>query len=148
MARRPFEEISVGESHELGTWTITEDEIVSFAERYDPQLFHVEKESAQESIYGGLIASGWHTASLTMRVMVDEFLSDVRCLGARGVDNLRWHDPVRPGDTIATRVEVLDKEVRDTNSEFGDVIAHTTGVDEDGQEVISWTNILLVQQDK
>lgn len=146
MEKRYFEEISVHETHELGTWTVSKDEIIAFAEQYDPQPFHIDEMAARESIYGGLIASGWQTVTLTMRTMVDGFLQDVASMGARGIDDLRWSKPVRPGDSVSTRLEVLDKEPIDINPALGDVRAKTSGTNQDGDVVVSWPNHFLIQR--
>jgi acyl dehydratase len=106
-----FEDLSVGDTFELGTYDVTETEIREFAERYDPQWFHTDPERArQESMFGGLVASGWHTAAMTMRLLVDGFFSDSAALGAKGVEELRWRRPVHPGDTLSATVEVVDTE--------------------------------------
>lgn len=146
MMQRSFEDITTDETHELGTWTVTEDEIIAFAEQYDPQPFHVDKTAAQNSIYGGLIASGWQTVVLTMRMMVDGFLHDVASMGARGVDELRWHTPVRPGDAISVHLDVLDKRQTETNPAIGDVRVKTIGTNQDGRETISWINNFLIRR--
>ncbi|WP_416841176.1 MaoC family dehydratase [Haloferax sp. DFSO52] len=109
---RFFEDLSVGDIHEYGAYEVTEDEILEFAEQYDPQWFHTDPERADaESMYGGVIASGWHTTAMTMRLNVDGFLEDLAALGAKGVDELRWWKPVYPGDTLSIENEVLDKTV-------------------------------------
>ena len=146
MAQRYFEDIAIDETHELGTWTITESEITSFAKRYDPQPFHVDESAAKESIYGGLIASGWQTVALTMRTMVDGFLQDVAGMGARGVDNLQWSNPVRPGDTISTQITILEKYSSEGAPTLGDVRARTTGTNTDGDVVVSWINNFLIER--
>ena len=146
MAQRYFEDIALDETHELGTWTITESDITSFAEQYDPQPFHVDESAARESMYGGLIASGWQTVALTMRTMVDGFLQDVAGTGARGVDDLRWSKPVRPEDTISTQLTILEKHSSDGNPAIGDVRAKTTGTNADGDVVVSWINNFLIER--
>ena len=105
---RYFEDFSVGETIELGSVTPSEDEIVAFARQYDPQPFHVDPEAAESSFYGGLIASGWHTASLYMRLYVDAVVNQTVSLGSPGVEDLRWSVPVRPGDTLRCTFTVLD----------------------------------------
>jgi acyl dehydratase len=105
---RYFEDYVPGTVHEFGCMTVEEEEIISFAKRFDPQPFHTDPEAARDSVYGGLIASGWHTASLVMRIMVDHYISRVASLGSPGVDELRWLKPVRPGDTLSVRITVLD----------------------------------------
>ena len=108
---RFFEDFTVGSVEEFGRYDVTEEEILTFAEQYDPQWFHTDPDRArEESMYGSLIASGWHTTAMMMRMLVDEFLSETASLGAKGVDELRWRRPVRPGDTLSLRLEVLSKE--------------------------------------
>ena len=106
-APRDFEDYIVGAAHEFGSIVVEEAEVISFARRFDPQPFHTDLEAAKESIYGGLIASGWHTASLMMRLVVDHYLAASSSLGSPGVDELRWLKPVRPGDTLSLRATVL-----------------------------------------
>jgi acyl dehydratase len=105
-----FEQFEVGDTRTIGETTVSEADIVAFAEQFDPQPFHVDPEAAAASPFGGLVASGWHTASLTMRVLVDDFLSDAATHGALGIDELRWREPVRPGDTLLVSTEVVDTE--------------------------------------
>ena len=98
-----FEDFKVGQVIELGSCTVSKEEIVSFARRFDPQPFQVDEIAAGESIYGGLIASGWHTGSLFMRLLYDGLLSRAASMGSPGQDELRWPNPVRPGDTLSAR---------------------------------------------
>ena len=95
-----------GTVHEFGPVTITKDEIMQFGKKFDPQFFHTDPERAKESAYGGLIASGWHTCSLFMRLFVEHYLAGRASLGSPGVDELRWLKPVRPGDRLILRVTV------------------------------------------
>jgi acyl dehydratase len=97
---RYFEDYVVGTIHEFGTITVEEDDIIAFGRRFDP-------EAAKSTIYTGLIASGWHTAALMMRLFVGNYLSHVASLGSPGVDELRWILPVRPGDTLSLRVTIM-----------------------------------------
>jgi len=106
---RYLEDFSEGQVFELGEETIREQEILEFGRRFDAQPFHVDPEAARSSIYGGLIASGWHTGSLFMGMLVRGLLYDVASLGAGGLDELRWLKPVRPGDTLRGRLTVLGK---------------------------------------
>ncbi len=104
-----FEDFAVGDTRELGGRTVSEAEIVAFGRQFDPQPFHIDPEAASRSPFGGLIASGWHTAALAMRMVVDELLPPGSgSLGSPGVDELRWHHPVRPGDTLRVRTEVVE----------------------------------------
>jgi len=105
---RYFEDYVPGEVHEFGRITINEESIVAFGKKFDPQLFHTDPEGAKSTIYNGLIASGWHTASLMMRECVRHYLPRAASLGSPGVDELRWNLPVRPGDTLTVRVTILE----------------------------------------
>ena len=104
--KRYLEDYVEGAVHEFGPVTITEDEIVQFGKKFDPQLFHTDPERAKETVYGGLIASGWHTCSLFMRLFVEHYLAGPASLGSPGVDELRWLKPVRPGDQLTLRITV------------------------------------------
>lgn len=99
-----WEDLTAGETVEIGSYTITAEEIVAFAKQFDPQPFHIDAEKAKDSIYGGLIASGWHTCSIAMRLMCDSYVNHAASMGSPGMEELRWLKPVRPGDTLrATR---------------------------------------------
>lgn len=95
-----FEDFEVGETVEIGRHTVTEEEILDFARRYDPQPFHVDPARARDTIYGGLIASGWQTCAIAMRVMCDAYLNETASMGSPGMEEIRWLKPVRPGDTL------------------------------------------------
>ena len=103
---RYLEDYIVGNIYEFGPVVIKEEEIIQFGIKFDPQLFHTDLDSAKESVYGGLIASGWHTCSLFMRLFVKYYLLGQASLGSPGVDELRWHRPVRPSDKISLRITV------------------------------------------
>ena len=106
-----FEELAVGDTWKSDEYEVTESEIIEFAEQYDPQWFHTDPErAAEESIYGSLIAAGFHTAAISTRLFVDCFLSETATLGGKGIDKLRWHEPVRPGDRLSIRAEILELE--------------------------------------
>ena len=103
---RYFEDYVPGEVHEFGTYTMTETEIIAFARQWDPQSFHIDPEAAADSNFGGLIASGWHTTCVMMRLLVQNWISPRASMGSPGVDEVRWHRPVRPGDSLRVRVTV------------------------------------------
>jgi acyl dehydratase len=105
---RWFEDFVPGAIYEFGEVRVSEAEIIDFARRFDPQPIHTDPQAAAENIFGGLIASGWHTAGLMMRMLVDGFLSKHASLGSPGIDELRWTRPVRPGDVLHLRVSVLE----------------------------------------
>lgn len=110
-----WEDFAVGQVYELGSVKVTAEDIVDFARQWDPQPFHLDEELAAASPFGGLVASGWHSAAMFMRLYVDALLNDTSCQGGSGIDELRWLKPVRPGDTLsgwATVVEVVPSSRR------------------------------------
>jgi acyl dehydratase len=108
ITERYFEDYIPGSAFEFGTISVEEAEIIDFAKRFDPQDMHVDAESAARGPFGGLIASGWHTAGLAMRLLVDHYVSKVASLASPGVDEVRWTRPVRPRDSLRIRVSVLE----------------------------------------
>lgn len=103
---RWFDDFRAGEVFEFGDCLVEQADIVGFARQFDPQPFHIDAEAATRSVYGGLIASGWHTAALMMRMMVDHFIPPASSMGSAGMDELRWLKPVRPGDRLRVRLTV------------------------------------------
>jgi acyl dehydratase len=118
-AERFFEDYHVGLVDEFGEVTVTAEEIVEFARRYDPQTMHTDAAAAEQGTFGGLIASGWHTASMIMRLFVEHYLSKVATLPSPGLDELRWLRPVRPGDTLRVRVTVTEARRSRTKPDRG-----------------------------
>ncbi|TDU27995.1 acyl dehydratase [Panacagrimonas perspica] len=106
-----FAEFEQGQVIQLGPATVTEDEILAFARQHDPQWFHTDPARAQASRWNGLIASGWHTCSIAMRLMVDAVLGDSESLASPGMNYLKWPAPVRPGDRLELKVTILEKTV-------------------------------------
>lgn len=106
--RRYFEDYVSGTTFEYGQISVSADQIIEFARRFDPQPIHVDPEAAARGPFGGLIASGWHTAGVMMRLLADHFISHVASMASPGVDEIRWLKPVRPGDTLSIRVTVLE----------------------------------------
>jgi acyl dehydratase len=104
---------------DVGSVTVSQEEIIAFARQYDPQPFHIDPNAASFSIYGGLIASGWHTVSLFMRLIVTKLLVDSTSLGSPGVEELRWPLPVRPGDTLSGRMIALETRVSNSRPTMG-----------------------------
>lgn len=144
---RYYDDIDVGHTRELGSYTADRRELLEFAERYDPQPIHVDPEAAAETPYGGIIASGWHTASACMALLVEGFLNETATLGSFGLDELRWRTPVRPGDTVSVEARVLEKTESSTREDRGYIESEVEGTNGDGDEVIYWraTNIFLRQ---
>jgi acyl dehydratase len=120
-ARYWFEDLTPGQVFELGSREVTREELVSFALYFDPQRFHVDEVAARESPFGGLIASGWHTTSVFQRLHVDALLVHCACVGSPGVDEVRFHEPVRPGDVLTARVEVLETTPSQTKPHRGTI---------------------------
>lgn len=135
--QRFFEDYPVGEAAEFGEYTVTEQELVDFARRYDPQPFHVDAAAAAESIYGGLIGSGWMTASIAMRMMVDHYISPLSSMGSPGIDALRWIKPVRPGDRLRMRVTVMDSRPSQSKPDRGMVQCRQEVLNQDDVTVMS-----------
>lgn len=103
-----WEDFPVGHAMDFGGMAVTHEAVVEFARQFDPQPFHVDDEAGRESLFGGLCASGWHTAAMTMRMMCDAYLLDAASLGSPGLDHIRWLKPVFPGDTLRVHFESLE----------------------------------------
>ena len=114
-----FDDFTPGMVREFGRYTVTANEIVAFASKYDPQPFHVDAEAAKSSIYSGLIASGWMTCAIAMRMACDEFVLKAASMGSPGVDQIRWKQPVRPDDVLRMRVMVLETRASQSKADRG-----------------------------
>ncbi len=134
---RYWEDFAVGETTELGSVTVTADEIVEFAERFDPQPFHVDAAAAIDGPFGGLVASGWHTTALFMGLFVRGILLDSASLGSPGVEEIRWLVPVRPGDTLTGRVTVTDVQPSSKRADRGTVFTTSEVLNGDDQVVMT-----------
>ena len=137
MAPLYFEDIEEGQVRELGSFSVTEEEIMAFAERYDPQDLHTDPDVAAASIYGGLIASGWHTACLCMRLLVEGLLGPAESMGASGLDELSWHAPLRPNQEIQVTNEIIETRASGSRDDRGYVKNKTVGRDAEGNPVIT-----------
>jgi acyl dehydratase len=134
---RYFEDYLPGAVYEYGGIAVTEAEIIDFARRYDPQAMHVDPEAAAQGNFGGLIASGWQTATIMMRLFVGGFLSKVASLGSPGIDELRWTRPVRPGDVLRIRVTVLEATRSRSRPDRGMVRTLVEVLNQNGEIVMS-----------
>ena len=114
-----FAEFETGQHLEAGPRRVSQDEIIAFAQAYDPQWFHTDPEQSKQGRFGGLIASGWHTCGIAMRLAVDAFLVGSESFASPGLEYLNWSAPVRPGDELRLRVEVLDARRSDKRPELG-----------------------------
>jgi acyl dehydratase len=132
-----FEDFSVGMTVEIPGPVLTRESIMEFARRYDPQPFHVDEEAAKQSTYGGLIASGWHTVSLAMRMICDAYLLDAASLGSPGVNEVRWLKPVRPGDAIRLRMTVLEAKPSTSKPDRGTVLHRWDVLNQNGETVMT-----------
>ena len=145
---RYFEDYTTGSIHEFGSIAVEHDEVIAFARRFDPQVFHTDPELAKRTIFGGLIASGWHTAGLMMRLFADNYLSKVASLGSPGIDDLRWKVPVRPGDELSIRVTVLETKRSRSKPDRGMVRSFIEVVNQNREVVMSMKaiNLFLCRQ--
>ncbi len=134
---RFFEDYTPGAVHEFGSMAVEESEMIDFARRFDPQPFHTDPVAAEESVFRRLIASGWYTASVTMRLLVDHYISHVASLGSPGVDELRWLIPVCPGDTLSLRVTLLEARRSSSKPNQGFIRAWTEVLNQQGQVVMT-----------
>jgi acyl dehydratase len=132
-----WEDLKDGGSVEMGSHTFTEEEIIAFARQFDPQPFHVDPEAAKNSIYGGLIASGWHSCSIGMRMMCDTYINRSISMGSPGVDNIRWLKPVRPGDTLVYSRTVLEARPSRSRPDAGLVKSRWEAVNQRGELVLT-----------
>jgi acyl dehydratase len=141
-----FEDIETGTVVSSGSTTVSADDIVEFAEQFDPLDIHTDPEAAAESRFDGLIASGYHTLSLSVQLLVDAVRSERAVVGGLGLDDVRWHEPVRPGDTISVETEIIDKRVSESSPETGIVREEITVRNQDGATVLSLENRELVER--
>ena len=132
-----FEDFTPGEVIELGTYEMTESEIVDFGRRFDPQYFHTDPEAAADSPFGGLIASGWHTCSAWARLWIDTVISRADSRGSGGMQEVRWLEPVRPGDRLAATVEILDVRPSSRHADRGTVFIGCTMTNQHGRVVMT-----------
>jgi len=132
-----WEDFTPGEVVEIGRHTFAEDEIIAFARQFDPQPFHTDPEAAKQTFFGGLIASGWHTCAIGMRLMVQQYIGRSASAGSPGVDNIRWRAPVRPGDTITYRRVTLEARPSGSKPDLGLVRTRSEGLNQRGEIVMT-----------
>jgi acyl dehydratase len=130
-----FEDFHEGQDIDLGTRTVDEAEIVAFARAYDPQPFHVDPAAAAHSIYGGVIASGWHTCSMMMRMVVDGLLNQSSGMGSPGLDGVRWLAPVRAGDTLNVHYRTVKVKASASKPDRGVVWSTWVAINQHGETV-------------
>ena len=140
---RCFEDFSVGESFVLGSVEMVEDEMLAFATQFDPQRFDVDAEAAAQTMYGGLIASGWHTGSLMMRLTAEGFLGE-HCLGAAGLSELSWPAPVRVGDVLTLRVGILGTRESGSKPNLGFVELSSEMINQNDEVALRTVGTMLI----
>jgi acyl dehydratase len=130
-----FEDFEAGKTIEVGKRSVSEEEIIAFATQFDPQPFHVDKAAAEKSFYGGIIASGWHTCSMMMRLVVDSVLRDSSSMGSPGLEEIRWIKPVRAGDTLTVSITVLESRPSTSKPDRGVVVTQWEAKNQNGELV-------------
>ena len=140
-----FEDIEVGSKASFGHYEVTREEVTAFAQKYDPQPFHLSDEAAAATHFGRLSASGWHTCAMTMAMVVENLKANQQAgLGSPGIDELRWLRPVYPGDTLRCESEVLDKRASESRPEMGIFHSRIIVFNQDDQPVMSFVSTGLV----
>ena len=137
MPKYYWEDFKAGDTAPIGERVVDKAEMISFARAYDPQPFHIDEEAAKRSVFGGLIASGWQTTGIMMRLMWDTFLNDTASLGSPGSDEIRWLRPVRPGDTLRARFTIVDVVPSRSKPDRGIVRTYTEVLNQQGEIVMT-----------
>ena len=132
-----LEDLHVGMRFTSGTHALDGEQIKEFARRFDPQPFHVDEDAARDSVFGGLVASGWHTIAMVMRLFVDAIAANSASLGSPGIDEIRFLRPVRPGDTISARLVVLDVVPSRSKSDRGHMRSRWEVFNQNGEKVLT-----------
>jgi acyl dehydratase len=145
-ADRYFEDYAPGSVQEFGPTVVDEAEIVEFARRYDPQPIHTDPEWARNGPFGGLIASGWHTTAMMMRLLVDQYLPAAASLGSPGIDELRWLRPVRPGDQLRVRVTVIEVRPSRSKPDRGLIRSRIEVLEADGSAVMTMVALNMMRR--
>jgi acyl dehydratase len=140
---RLYEDIRVGEIFSFPEYTVTAEEITEFARQFDPQPFHLDAESSADSVFDDLVASGWHTASLSMRFLVETTFGDIAVLGGRGVDELRWYEPTYAGDRITGKAEITSMSRGDRGRGHVDFTVKIRN--QNGTTIMSYTTLSMVR---
>ena len=142
-----FEDLEIGAETLFGTYEVTREEVIEFAQKYDPQPFHLSDEAAAKTHFGRIAASGWHTTAMTMAVIARYVVADEQAgLGSPGIDELRWLKPVYPGDTLTVRGKIIDKTPSRSKPEIGSFRTQTIVSNQDGVDVMRFTSIVLMRR--
>jgi acyl dehydratase len=142
-----FEDLEVGAETYFGSYVVTREEVLEFARKYDPQPFHLSDEEAAKTHFGRIAASGWHTCAMTMAVLAHYVVKHEQAgLGSPGIDELRWRRPVYPGDTLHVRSTIVDKAPSRSKPEMGSFRSAMIVTNQDGQDVMTFTSIVLIRR--
>ena len=141
-----FEDVRVGDTERFGRYEVTREEIIEYARQFDPQPMHVDEEAAKASMFGGLIASGWHTGAMLIRMLNDHSIPRAATTGALGFDDLKWVKPVRPGDILSVQTRVLEKTESRRRPEIGVVKVESRVLDQAGELKMSLVSIVLYRR--
>lgn len=141
-----FEDLSIGQKIEIGPISVTGEEIIEFAKKYDPQPFHVDVEKAKDSLFGGLCASGWHTCSLYMRMLYDGLLINLASLGSPGMNQIRWIKPLFPDETIKGELEIISKTPSRSKPNIGSMIIDSNVFNSNNELIMTLQSISIVRR--
>jgi len=141
-----FEDVEVGATQRFGCYEVTREEIVAYAREFDPQPFHLDEEAGRRSQFGGLIASGWHTGAMLIRMLCEHAIPGSASTGAIGFDDLRWLKPVRPGDVLSVETTVRDKIESRSRRDIGTVKIESRVMNQAGDAVMTLTSLVLYRR--
>jgi len=141
-----FEDVKIGDTERFGRYEVTREEIIEYARQFDPQPFHLDEEAGKASPFGGLIASGWHTGAMLIRMLNDHSIPRAATSGALGFDDLKWVKPVRPGDILSVETRVLDKTESRSRPEIGVVKVESRVLNQAGELKMSLVSIVLYRR--
>ncbi len=141
-----FEDVEVGRTQRFGRYRVTKEEIVEYARQFDPQPFHVDEEAAKRSMFGGLIASGWHTGAMFIRMVSDHAIPGAATTGALGFDDLKWLKPVRPGDVLSVETRIVEKIDLPSRHPVGTVKMKSRVLNQRNEAVMTLTSLVLYRR--
>jgi acyl dehydratase len=140
-----FEDIIIGTKVSFGSYHVSREEVLAFAQKYDPQPFHLDDEAAAQTHFGRISASGWHTCAMVMSMVVENIERAAQAgLGSPGLDELRWHKPVYPGDTLRCESEIIEKTPSRSRPEMGSFRSRLSAYNQDNVKVMSFLSIGLI----
>ena len=141
-----FEDVEIGQTHRFGRYEVTAEEIIDYARQFDPQPFHVDEEAARRRMFGGLIASGWHTGAMFIRMVCDHAIAGAATTGAVGFDDLKWLKPVRPGDILSVETRIKEKIDSPSRHGVGTVKIEGRVLNQRDETVMTLTSLVLYRR--